>query len=166
MNLEVFNKLLNRILEYTLIFFMAMMVFSVVWQVFTRFILNDPSVFTDELSRYLLIWIGILGGAYTFSIKRHLALELLVTRLKSRNQHVLNIVISCFVLLFSSVALVYGGWNFMMTTLHHNQVSPGLFIGEHQLLIGYVYTVAPLSGVIICYYACIDILKSIYQIVH
>lgn len=165
MNLEIFNKLLNRILEYALIFFMAMMVFSVVWQVFTRFILNDPSVFTDELSRYLLIWIGILGGAYTFSIKRHLALELLVTRLKARNQHVLNIVISCFVLSFSSVALVYGGWSFMMTTLHHNQVSPGLSIGEHQLLIGYVYTVAPLSGVIICYYACIDILKSIYQIV-
>ncbi len=51
------------------------------------------------------------------------------------------------------------------TTLHHNQVSPGLSIGGHQLLIGYVYTVVPFSGVIICYYACIDILKSIYQIV-
>ncbi|MFH0258406.1 TRAP transporter small permease [Vibrio rumoiensis] len=165
MNLEVFNKLLNRTLEYALIFFMAMMVFAVVWQVFTRFILNDPSVFTDELSRYLLIWIGILGGAYTFSIKRHLALEILVTRLNAKNQHVLNIVISCFVMLFSSVALVYGGWNFMMTTLHHNQVSPGLSIGGHQLLIGYVYTVVPLAGVIICYYACIDVLKSIYQII-
>lgn len=165
MNIEVFNRGLSRTLEYILIFFMAMMVFSVVWQVFTRFILNDPSVFTDELSRYLLIWIGILGGAYTFSIKRHLALELLITRLNARNQHVLNIVINCLVFLFAAVALVYGGWIFMMSTLHHNQLSPGLAIAGNHLPIGYVYAVAPLSGVIICYCALIDIVKSIYDIV-
>ncbi len=36
------------------------------WQIFTRWILNDPSTFTEELLRYLLIWAGMIGAAYCF----------------------------------------------------------------------------------------------------
>ncbi|MBY8202786.1 TRAP transporter small permease subunit [Vibrio fluvialis] len=80
MIIELINEYINRGLRLLLTLFMAVMIIAVVWQVFTRFVLNDPANFTDELSRYLLIWIGVLGGAYTFSIRRHLALELLSSR--------------------------------------------------------------------------------------
>jgi len=47
----------DKVIEYSLVFLMALMVLNVLWQVFTRFIMNDPSSFTDELARYLLIWL-------------------------------------------------------------------------------------------------------------
>ena len=55
---------IDLILARTLVFLMALMVINVLWQVASRFILGSPSSFTDELARYLMIWIGILGAAY------------------------------------------------------------------------------------------------------
>ncbi len=55
------NKV-DKVIQNLLVFLMALMVLNVLWQVFTRFIMNDPSSFTDELSRYLLIWLGLLGA--------------------------------------------------------------------------------------------------------
>jgi TRAP-type C4-dicarboxylate transport system permease small subunit len=164
MNILNLNQFVNKILIYLLIFFMSTMVLTVVWQVFTRFVINDPSVFTDELSRYLLIWIGILGGAYTYSVKRHLALELIMPHLNFVNKQLLSIFINLLVILFCAVTFVYGGSSYVMDTLQYHQVSPGLTIGGYQLLIGYVYIVVPLSGVLIIYYGVLDIVDSMMNI--
>ncbi|MFM2480679.1 TRAP transporter small permease [Celerinatantimonas sp. YJH-8] len=137
------------------------MIASVVWQVFTRFVLHDPANFTDELSRYLLIWIGILGGAYTYAIKRHLALEIMMPHFNHRGQLCLGILINFIVILFSSTAFIYGGYYLVKNTLLHGQISPGIAFGTHHLLIGYVYLVVPISGAIITYFGCVDIIKSI-----
>ncbi|WP_432460499.1 TRAP transporter small permease [Agarivorans sp. QJM3NY_25] len=164
MIISTLNQIVNRVLATALIIFMGAMILTVVWQVFTRFIINDPSVFTDELSRYLLIWIGILGGAYTYSVKRHLALELVMPKLNFRNRNLLSIFINLLVITFSSIALIYGGSMVVATTLQHHQISPGLAIGGNHLLIGYVYVVLPLSGVLINYYGLLDIFASIANI--
>lgn len=164
MILSTFNRAVDKTLATVLIFLMGIMVLTIVWQVFTRFVTNDPSVFTDELSRYLLIWVGILGGAYTYSVKRHLALELIMPKLNDRNQMYLGIFINLLVITFSSLVLIYGGGSLVETTLKYNQISPGLFIGEHHLLIGYVYVVVPLSGILINYYGLLDIWASIVKL--
>ncbi|MGO3798317.1 MAG: TRAP transporter small permease, partial [Vibrio casei] len=104
-----------------LAFFMMIMILAVVWQVFTRFVLQDPASYTDELSRYLLMWIGILGGAYTYSVKRHLALEMLSSKLNDKGRKVLGIVINLIICAFAAVALVYGGGEMVSTTLKHGQ---------------------------------------------
>lgn len=164
MFISTFNKIVDKTLATVLIFFMGAMILTIVWQVFTRFVTNDPSVFTDELSRYLLIWIGILGGAYTYSVKRHLALELIMPRLNLRNQIILTIFINLLVITFSSIVLIYGGSSLVETTLQHHQISPGLSIAGHHLLIGYVYVVVPLSGVLINYYGLLDIWAAINKL--
>ena len=35
---------------------MIALVVCVVWQVFSRYVLNQPSTLTDELARFLMIW--------------------------------------------------------------------------------------------------------------
>ena len=57
-----FRKKLDKTLEWMLGILLITMVLNVLWQVFSRYILNDPSTFTDELSRYLLIWILLFTG--------------------------------------------------------------------------------------------------------
>ena len=47
-----------------LVAILGVMVINVLWQVFTRYFTDNPSSFTDELARYLMIWLGILGAAY------------------------------------------------------------------------------------------------------
>ena len=61
-------------LEKILATLMGLLVVDVIWQVATRFILNNPSSFTDELARFLLIWLGLLGAALVSGHRMHLAI--------------------------------------------------------------------------------------------
>ncbi|MFB9141848.1 TRAP transporter small permease [Vibrio artabrorum] len=160
MIIDVINGYIDKALRALLAFFMVAMIVAVTWQVFSRFILNDPSNLTDELSRYLLIWIGVLGGAYTLSIRRHLALEILYSRASQKGRFVLSIITNSLVLLISSVAFVYGGMTLTLTTLSNGQISPGIVIFGNNLLIGYIYSVVPIAGVLISYFATLDIISS------
>ncbi len=166
MIIKSINSFIKSLLRITLSVFMTAMIIAVVWQVFTRFVLRDPSSFTDELSRYLLIWIGVLGGAYTYTIKRHLALELIAPRLSNNGQQVLSIIINLIIIAFAVVAFIYGGSALVANTLKHGQISPGIVIGGSHLLIGYVYAVVPLTGYIITYFGIVDIISSVLSLIN
>jgi TRAP-type C4-dicarboxylate transport system permease small subunit len=142
------TKTLNRALGWVLVVIMAVSVLNVLWQVFTRFVLSDPSSYTDELARFLLIWIGLLGAAYAAGNKMHLAIDLLPSKLEGRPKFYLAIVVESCVFLFAMAVLVVGGSSLMALTLTLGQTSTALHIP-----IGYVYLVLPLSGLLIMYYA-------------
>src|SRR5690625_5834068 len=78
-------QVLDKALGYFLAFLMAAMVIDVSWQVITRFVLGEPSAYTEELARFLLIWIGILGAAYSFRKRAHLGLDLFVRKLDRKS---------------------------------------------------------------------------------
>lgn len=148
-----------KTMEIFLMILMSVMVIAVVWQVFTRFVINSPSTFTDELSRYLMIWIGIFGGAYTFAIKRHLALEMLMPKLNLKNQYWLQIFINLLVVIFAYAVLVYGGSSIVSSTLEYNQISPSLTLFGNEILVGYIYLVSPISGAFIILFGVYDTAK-------
>lgn len=135
---------LEKILGMFLGLLMAAIVVDVSWQVFTRFILNNPSSYTEELARFLLIWIGLLGSAYAYRKKAHLGLDILSQKLEGAAARRLDIFISVICLCFAAVLMIYGGLKLMLLTLDLNQISAAL-----QIKIGYVYSVLPLSGALI-----------------
>jgi len=131
---------------------MGILVLNVLWQVASRFILGHPSSFTDELAGYLLIWVGLLGAAYATGQKQHLAIDLISKKLSVQKQKRLQTFINILILVFAIVVLVIGGANLVYITFHLNQISSAL-----QIPVGYVYTVIPVSGLFIIYYAFNDI---------
>ena len=54
-----YREKIDSFLAWTLVIIMSLMVINVLWQVFSRFILGDPSSYTEELARYLMIWVGV-----------------------------------------------------------------------------------------------------------
>ena len=54
-------KKLDKILDNVMRFLMAVAMFALLaggtWQIFTRWILRNPSTVTDEFLRYVLIWL-------------------------------------------------------------------------------------------------------------
>ncbi|MEX2401064.1 MAG: TRAP transporter small permease [Rhodothermales bacterium] len=147
-----FREAVDRGLAWLLIVLMFVAVVNVLWQVFTRWVLNAPSAYTEELARYLLIWIGLVGAGYAAGKKMHLAIDLLPMMLKGRKRQVLEIVIDAFVLLFAFFVLIVGGVRLVTLTLMMGQTSAALGIE-----LGYVYLALPLSGLIIVFYALLSI---------
>jgi TRAP-type C4-dicarboxylate transport system permease small subunit len=138
----------SRALGVFLVVLMAAAVLNVLWQVATRFILRHPSSWTEELSRYLLIWIGLLGASYASSRKMHLAIDVVLQRVKGKARNLAEMAIQTFIFLFALGAMVIGGIRLVVLTLALNQVSSAL-----RIKLGYVYLVLPLSGLLIMYFA-------------
>ena len=146
--MEVAKRAVDRILGGVLIAIMGVSVLNVLWQVFTRFVLNAPSSFTEELARFLLIWIGVLGAGYAVGQRDHLALELLPERLEGRRRAWLQIAIQGCIIAFAVAALIVGGLRLVYVQLTLGQTSASL-----DIPIGAVYLVLPLTGVVMVFYA-------------
>lgn len=143
---------------------MGASVVNVLWQVFTRFVLGSPSGFTDELARYLLIWLGLLGAAYAVGQRMHLAIDLLPRSLdpqdgkpgRPKARAVLGIVLQGAVLAFALGVMVYGGARLVGLVTVLGQRSAAL-----SAPLGAVYSVLPLSGALIALYAGLDIAQHV-----
>ncbi|AZQ59206.1 TRAP transporter small permease [Maribacter sp. MJ134] len=149
------RKTIDKILANFLVIIMAIMVLNVLWQVASRFILGSPSSFTDELARYLMIWVGILGAAYISGRNMHVAIDVLPTRLSPPMQKRLILIVRILIILFCLLAMVIGGSRLVYITYVLGQNSPAL-----QVPLAVVYMVIPISGLLIIYYKLSDILKK------
>ncbi|WP_088340401.1 TRAP transporter small permease [Robiginitalea sediminis] len=150
-----FRARVDRILAGTLVVLMTAMFLNVLWQVFSRYVLGAPSSFTDELARYLMIWLGVLGAAYASGQQLHVAIRVLPDRLSEKGQARMNRVVHWVVLVFCLFGLVLGGARLVYITYVLQQYSPALGVP-----LAYVYLVLPLSGILIIYYKAEALLKT------
>lgn len=146
---------IDKILGNTLVFIMGVMVVNVLWQVFTRFVVGTPSSFTDELARYLMIWVGVLGAAYVSGRNMHVAIDVLPMRVKKATQKKILKVVNSLIIAFSFFALVIGGFRLVYITYVLGQHSPAL-----QIPLAVVYLVIPICGMLIIFYKSSDLLKK------
>lgn len=135
-------------LRWIVICVFGVLVACVSWQVVSRYVLGTPSVVTDEIARFLFMWLALIGGAYTFGARRHLAIDLFTLMLKGRARLMAEAAILIVVTAFSAIVMIWGGWNLVSRTLASGQVTPAL-----QVSMGWVYAAIPFSGAIMIYYA-------------
>ncbi|WP_066315958.1 TRAP transporter small permease [Bacillus sp. FJAT-29814] len=123
---------------------MGLMAVVITAQVLSRYILGSPLTWSEELGRFTFVWISFLGMAVGINKGSHIALDLLVTKLKGVSKKVLlainNALVSIFGILFT-----YSG--FLLVELGARQTSPSL-----NLPMNLVYIVIPISGIILVYF--------------
>jgi TRAP-type C4-dicarboxylate transport system permease small subunit len=145
-------RILDKTLMLLLASLMAAMVASVVWQVLSRYLFVVPAAWTEELARFLLIWIGMLGAAYAYRLGSHLGIDLLSAKLEGKSKVLLLRVIHLSCLLFAGAVLVAGGGSLVAMTWELKQYSAAI-----GLPIAFVYAVIPTSGLLICVFALLGI---------
>ncbi|MDP2888183.1 MAG: TRAP transporter small permease [Bacteroidota bacterium] len=141
------RKKIEKGLEWALIVLMSILVIDVLWQVASRYIMNSPSNFTDELASYLLIWVGLLGAAYVAGRREHLAIDLLYQKSSPERRFKLDIIISVLIISFAVSVLVIGGTWLAYTRFYLSVKSAAM-----GLPLGVVYLVLPISGSLITYF--------------
>ena len=146
--MKALRRGMDGVLGTAICVLMGAMVLNVLWQVFTRFVLHNPSSFTEEAARYMMIWVGLLGSAYATGKKSHLALDLITGHLQGRRRRVSEIIIHSIVLLFALTVMVGGGGRLVWIQLSLGQQSAAL-----QVKLGYVYLAVPLAGACIVIYS-------------
>jgi TRAP-type C4-dicarboxylate transport system permease small subunit len=142
---------IDSVLEKALVFIMSLMVINVLWQVFSRYLLANPSSFTDELARYLMIWVGVLGAAYVAGKGNHVAITYFSEKFSSSNHRRVKLAINLIIMGFAFLGMLIGGLRLVYITLILEQLSPSL-----KIPLGVVYAVIPLSGALIIFYKTLD----------
>jgi TRAP-type C4-dicarboxylate transport system permease small subunit len=137
----------NKIIERFLVLILVGMVLNVIWQVFTRFFTSVPSAFTNELARYLMIWLGILGAAYISGKQEHVAIDFFVKKLNNSLRRFIDRFVLLSILSFAFFVMIIGGINLVYITLKLEQYSPSL-----QIPLALVYSIIPISGLLIIFY--------------
>lgn len=149
-------NIVDRILRSVIIVAFGILVVCVVWQVFSRYVLGTPSTVTDEMARFLFIWVALLGAAYTLGQRRHLAIDLLPSITEGNTRKMINLAIISAISLFALVVMIYGGMNLVTKTLATGQVSPAL-----RLPMGLIYIAIPFAGSAILFY-CLIFLRDLF----
>ncbi|KAB8134516.1 TRAP transporter small permease [Gracilibacillus oryzae] len=150
--LKKIKAVLNRFIMIIAAVLTIVLVCGALWQVFSRYVLGSPSIFTEELLRFLLFWVAMLGATYAFGSKEHLAITFLKNKLRDIKRKSIELFIDAAILCFTGIIMIKGGYSLVTTTL--NQTSPILGIP-----MGYVYAILPISGVIIAAYQLINMME-------
>ena len=138
-------KKVEKVLDTVMRFLMALAMLTLLafgtWQIFTRWVLGNPSTFTDELLRYVLIIAGFIGSAYCFYRDEHLALTLITDKAKGPFKLALDIFIEVCILFFVIYVFIFGGFKLANTATN---VSSVMHIPMKSL-----YMVEPICGILI-----------------
>ena len=136
---------MDKILSIACAVLLTFMTVLVLIQVFSRYILNSPVAFTEELVRYSLIWTGFIGAAYAFSTREHMSLTLIRDKFTGKAHTALLMAIFVFTI---------GGFKLAVSASR-----------EFSALLGIprslVYSIAPISGVFIVLAQIINIYEDV-----
>ena len=150
------NSLFSKVVKFMEIFLIsifALLVFDVLFQVFSRYVLRASVTWTEELARFSLIWMSILGAAYLNAKREHLSMDFLYRKFSDQTKKKVSIVIEILIFLFALIVMVAGGLNLVYTTLHLGQLS-----GTLRIPLGYIYAILPFSGLLIMWFSIYHIL--------
>lgn len=135
------KKSLDRILEGLAgISFLAMVILTC-WQVLTRYVLQAPSSWSEELVSYLFAWMALLGASLVTKERGHMNIPALVERLPKKAQKWSAAFSEGVAFLFSAVILFYGG--VQIVDLAMGQMTSSLGVA-----IGVFYVVLPACGIL------------------
>jgi TRAP-type transport system small permease protein len=130
-------ELINKGVGWIISIFLAIMSILIFWQVIARYIIGSSLAWSEELSRFLMIWIVLLGAALALKKGRMIVVEIFS---ESKYKLIVNNVSNLVSLFFYIVLLIYG-WQLALTI--SVQTAPGLNISMF-----WAYLSLPIGGLL------------------
>lgn len=149
--MKTIKGILDKILHILAGVSLSAMVLLTCWQVFTRYILGNPSTWSEELVGYLFAWSTMFGATIVSAERGHMNIPILIDKLGKNARkgfHIFSEVVAC---VFSLTILVFGG--VQITGLAMGQMTSSLGVA-----VGVFYVVLPVCGALIALYSVINII--------
>lgn len=131
------NNIVNSIFKltsYFLVVLLALMSITIVYQVFSRYILGSPSSISEEILRYSLIWLGVFGAAVACLHGRHLNLPLINDHVSPAKQRFFSAFNSIMTIVYGFILLI-GGYIAVNKNANFETPMMGISIGLFQSVI-------------------------------
>ena len=120
-----FLRFLNDHLEeYLLVFLMVVEVVVVFAQVVTRYVFHSPLAWSEELARYMFIWLVWIGAAYATKLRKNIIIDVVASKFKGATKlisEIINFVLFVALMLF----MLWTTSTVMMQVYESNSIGTG-----------------------------------------
>ena len=102
----------NKIVKYSGYLASALFIaigFIVSYEVVMRYLFNSPTVWVNEISRFLQIWATYLALTYSFHKNDFIRITVIYDKVGEKGKRILDLISAIFILIFS-IFVVYYGW--------------------------------------------------------
>jgi TRAP-type C4-dicarboxylate transport system permease small subunit len=144
---------LTRGIEWVLIALSMGIALVVFLQVVFRYVLRQPLYWSEELPRYLLIWMSFLAAGLAQKSESHINITLCLSWLPRRTQRWIHLAANLVILAFLGI-LVHSGGLVVNITAHHRSTAL-------QLPMGVVYAALPVGALLMMLYLVLQILQEL-----
>jgi TRAP-type C4-dicarboxylate transport system permease small subunit len=151
--LERLSRSVNHWVEYSLFGLGFTMSAVVAVQVFFRYGLNHSLFWSEELARYLLVWLTFLGASVAYRRNLHPGIDIVVVRMPASFQRGISIFIHLVSMILFGVMIFYGAQFSYFVRL---QISPAMDLPKWI-----VFCIIPLSGFIFMIHAVTFLCREI-----
>ena len=101
--LSRFNDLVGKVGKYGGLTLIGAMTLVILYQVFMRYVLNDPPTWSEEMSRFMMVWMTFLVAPIAYRHGMNVAIETLSRFLVGRAQAALQLLLNALILYFMLV---------------------------------------------------------------
>jgi len=150
MLLQRTERFLDAILQPVVFAGMAALIGVITLQIVSR-VLFTAVGWTEEVARFLLVWITFLASTLAFQRGRHIAVTFVVDALPGRLRQIARLAALLIVLAFM-ITLIVIGYRYMQVQSFQKSASL-------RLSMTYVYAVMPICAAIMAWYALVDIIE-------
>lgn len=142
--MKSFDAALYKLLYWICSLLMFSMAFLIFVQVVARYVFQDSLTWSEEIGRYIFVWMSFLGMAVAIKAKAHVALDILLKNVNYKMKKIITcinaILVSCF-----AIGIIYSGC--LLVDLGGRQRSAAL-----ELPMDMIYMIIPISGVLMLYF--------------
>lgn len=140
--MKQWKKFLDNFEGYVCAVMLIAMSVIVFMQVICRFILKSSLPWSEEASRYLLVWVSFLGGAYGVRKGAHLGVEAVLLLLPKKLRGLVELLSMVLGVILCGIILKYGV-DIVITQMNRMQYSPAM-----RIPMGYIYLAIPVGMVL------------------
>ena len=153
--IDRFSHHINAAIEQSLFVLGAAMIGVVAAQVFYRYALNQSLFWSEELARYILVWLTFLGATVAYRRGLHPSIDLLTTRLGDRAGGAMRVISHLVAMGFFAMLVTYGS---QFAYFVRFQISPALQLPKWTIML-----VLPISGMVLLLHAFVAVLVEIRE---
>jgi len=99
---------IDTTLNWALTIILTIMLVVVSAQIWYRFVLNDPLTWSEEVARYLFVWISFLGSAVGVRYNVHLGIDLIDKILSPKGRKIMTVLVNLLMQIFLGVVIIWG----------------------------------------------------------
>lgn len=148
------KDVLDVVLRTICVVLFALLVLLVSWQVFTRLVLGNPSVWSEEAARYTFIWLSLIGISIATGEKADVAIDFFVQKVPVALQRWFEVSAYLSTISFAIIVMIWGGY--LNSSLAWAQRNPVLPINA-----GVLYLAVPVAGGLFAFYLLYHLIRTL-----